>query len=281
MLRRAAPVLRHCFSLNVFVRWVPQSAQAVIGIEQGHLPALNPTEPASAAVFVHNNIFFTRSPDPRQLPGADVPAPGVPLRPASSAAAAPRSRFSDAPAAPGATAHADLANNTPSNHTILAVAAVSSIDVPGLHTLLLCHVTIHGRRYVAQSLIPGILHGQKATTMVYGSVDNGASVAAEPEFHALLERLATRLHIGKRVVTPAPASAAEGRPDVAGNVGPSSCAASEPVEVYGAVESKGVRGADGLVRGWAEPSAAVTIIVTACACCCRGTSWTSASRRRT
>ena len=57
---------------------------------------------------------------------------------------------------------------------------MNKVDVPGVYTLMTVNIDIRGQKIIAQSIIPGVLQGENASTLVYGSVNNGASIAAAP-----------------------------------------------------------------------------------------------------
>ncbi len=103
---------------------------------------------------------------------------------------------------PGLAEADDYAYETPTNHDLLGVRAANRAAVKDLHTLLCVCVDHMGTRLVAQSIIPGILHGENATKLVYGSTDNGQTVASVPKFHDLFLQLSEKLCLANRVVTP-------------------------------------------------------------------------------
>jgi tetratricopeptide (TPR) repeat protein len=162
----------------------------------------------------------------------------------------------------------DAASMVPSNHDLQGVRSLNDVDVPGLHTLLTVVVNIAGRRVVAQSIIPGILQGEQASTLVYGSTDNGKTVASEPHMHSLMRQACERLSIAERIFRPESADAAEGdepaeaakpsqaaKPaeaesfvlperDVDGGVG-GPWPNTSPSPLCGPVECKGIVGSDG------------------------------------
>ena len=73
------------------------------------------------------------------------------------------------------------------------VRALNSVDLDGLHTVLTAVVDYMGQRVIAQSLIPGILHGEVASSVVYGSVDNGKTLCWREDMHALVKTAFSKL----------------------------------------------------------------------------------------
>ncbi|RYG40763.1 hypothetical protein EON68_03845 [archaeon] len=87
-------------------------------------------------------------------------------------------------------------------HDLRGVMALERANVPGLHTLATVLVTYGGARYIAQSIIPGILQAEVSSKLVYGSVDNGNTVAADADMLAKVQRALAGMHVAERVVTP-------------------------------------------------------------------------------
>ena len=52
-----------------------------------------------------------------------------------------------------------------------------------------------GHRVIAQSIIPGIFHGDRASKHVYGSMNHGEVIESKPDFHALMATAAQKLQI--------------------------------------------------------------------------------------
>jgi protein TIF31 len=151
---------------NEFVDAATEGAQAIVN---GYIPCINPMDPERAYVYVYNNIFFSLAVDGRdnyKESGGDATA------------------------------------FTTANHDLQGVIAVDRLNIEGLHTLLTTLVDFMGQRVVAQSIIPGILQSETASTLVYGSVDNGKSIASTPEFHELMKKAGNLLRISERQVQP-------------------------------------------------------------------------------
>ncbi|KAI9339321.1 clustered mitochondria-domain-containing protein [Obelidium mucronatum] len=93
---------------------------------------------------------------------------------------------------------------------VAKVDAIASNNWVGLNTLGTCVVDFKGLRVVAQAVVPGILSkqqtpkGEDETTnevIVYGSVDGGKTISSQPEFHALLAKVAPALRLDSHPVT--------------------------------------------------------------------------------
>ncbi|KAA0145545.1 hypothetical protein FNF31_08027 [Cafeteria roenbergensis] len=228
---------------KVVVDFVEAATRGALAIARGHVPPLNPTDDPSTFVYVFNSIFFSLGMDEtlrrrhrrkrlramrrraRRVRAADAAAAAAraeasAARDAASKDASPESAAraaaaearavtaADEAAAAAAAggpddALADAASMVPSNHDLHGVRALNRVDVTGLHTLLTVVVDISGRRVVAQSIIPGILQGEQASSLVYGSTDNGATVASEPRMHALVRQACEELGIAERIFRPA------------------------------------------------------------------------------
>jgi len=152
---------------------------------------LNPLDHERAHMFIYNNIFYSFNLDGREyykhLGG-------------------------------------DRAAHTCANNDLKGVTAFNTSDIEGLHTLLTAIIDHRGYRLVAQSIIPGILHREETSRVLYGSLDHGNSIVSDPEFHKLILQVARKLHFAEHTVV-----------DEKGN----------EVTLSSPIESKGIMGTDG------------------------------------
>lgn len=86
------------------------------------------------------------------------------------------------------------------NNDLKGTKAYNTADIPGLYTLAMAIVDYRGHRVVAQSIIPGILQGDKSDSLLYGSVDNGKKICWNDKFHAKVLEAAKLLHIKEHEV---------------------------------------------------------------------------------
>jgi protein TIF31 len=127
----------------------------VKAISSGLVASMNPNEAARSQVYLHNNIFFSRAVDA----GVDT--------------------FK--------VAKGDRAARKSASRDIQSLGALHRMEKPGLHTLATVLIDYLGSRYVCQSILPGILNGEKTHTLLYGAVEAGASLAFDKEMHELFE----------------------------------------------------------------------------------------------
>ena len=130
-----------------------QGAKAII---DGYITPMNPNEPARSHVYLHNNIFFSRAVDT----GLDT------------------FKIHDGDGAARKTSSRDADN----------VGVLHRLDVQGLHTLATVLVEYLGTRIVCQSIVPGILHGEKSHSLLYGAVEMLSTLQCDEEMHSLLEK---------------------------------------------------------------------------------------------
>ncbi len=175
---------------RVYSDFVDAATKGAVAIIHGSIPPINPMDPKKSFVYIYNNIFFSYAVDVL-VPGTDT---------------GDRQSYAQAAA------------------DVRGVAAYAGVDLPELYTLATTLVTYRGRRLIAQSIIPGIFHGDRASAHVYGSMDHGKTVQCKDEFHALMKKAAEKLHIAEHKVTDQNGKA----------VGLAAC-----------VESKGLVGSDG------------------------------------
>lgn len=131
---------------------------AVVGamaIFDGHIAPMNPNEPTRSHVYLHNNIFFSRAIDS----GVET------FKIATGDQCARKSASRDAQ----------------------CMGALHRLDETGLHTLATVLVDYLGTRFICQSIVPGILHGEKTHTLLYGAVEATSPLAWDKDMHELLE----------------------------------------------------------------------------------------------
>ncbi|KAJ2742820.1 Intracellular distribution of mitochondria [Coemansia sp. BCRC 34301] len=173
-----------------FVEAAVPGAIALVG---GELVPLNPTDPPDQHMYLRDNIFYSKGFDGRET---FVELGG------------------------------DAAAHVATGKDITGVRILSQLDIEGLHTLGSVIVDYCGVRVVAQSVVPGIFRRQEATPIVYGSSDQGVTVAADAEFHRLLEPVAKALHLAEHVVE-------------------SSGSSGDQVKLHVSADIKGLTGTDG------------------------------------
>lgn len=198
----------------------------VKAILDGYILPMNPNEPLRSHVYLHNNIFFSRAVDS----GLDT------FKIVQGDAAARKSASRDA-------------HNT---------GVLHRLDVPGLHTLATVLVERLGTRIVCQSVVPGILHGERSHELLYGAVETLSPLRCDAEMHELLEgsvgegcMVATRTVAARplteereevvkkhRIAPPPPPAAKDGDAEVEEADG------NELIRVCGPMEMKGILGSD-------------------------------------
>lgn len=211
-------VVRARVLYKIVGEFVDAATLGAVAIVEGHIPPINPMDDASSHVYVFNNIFFSLSVDGR---------------------AAAKDTGSDE--APYASATRDLQG----------VRAFNDADIDGLHTLATAVVDYLGVRVIAQSVIPGILQGEAASKLVYGSVDGGKTIASNDAMHALMLQAGEKLHIAERRIQPlGKDSEATDTTETTEEATETTASASgeastEVVSLCGPVEAKGILGSDG------------------------------------
>lgn len=129
--------------------------KGVKAICDGYIAPMNANEPARSHVYLHNNIFFSRAVDA----GLDT--------------------FK--------LIQGDKAAKKSASREAQNVGMLHRLDIPGLYTLGTVLVEYLGTRFVCQSVVPGILHGDKAHTLTYGAVEALQELHCEEEMHKLIE----------------------------------------------------------------------------------------------
>lgn len=128
----------------------------VKAIFDGQIAPMNPNEPTRSQVYLHNNIFFSRALD------AGVETFKI--------------------------ARGDKAARKSASRDVHCLGSLHRMERSGLYTLATVLIDYLGTRYVCQSILPGILSGEKTHTLLYGAVEAGSPLVWEEEMHELLER---------------------------------------------------------------------------------------------
>jgi protein TIF31 len=189
------------------------AAAGVVAIFKGQIGPMNPNENVRSHVYLHNNIFFSRAVDS----GADT------FKLGQGDAFAKKSALRDAG----------------------CVGALHKLDIPGMHTLATVLVDYLGVRMVCQSIVPGILLGDKTHQILYGAVESSSPLAWDNEMHEKLEKnLGKSMMIASRKVLRTPLS--DDRIEkVAENQNSSEEVATDDlIDYFGSVEMKAIRGSD-------------------------------------
>ncbi|KAK3009870.1 hypothetical protein RJ639_011214 [Escallonia herrerae] len=181
-----------------------------------------PTSPMKET-YVHNNIFFSFAVDAdlEQLSAKQASDTSVKIEKTSkilSHGAAtvrdngnrlPHSDVEDqngvtdsVPDVPTETqlAESEQATYASANNDLKGTRAYLEADVPGLYSLAMAMIDYRGHRVVAQSVLPGILQGDKSDSLLYGSVDNGKKICWNESFHSKVLEASKRLHLKEHTV---------------------------------------------------------------------------------
>lgn len=184
-------IIRDRAIVKINFDFVEAATKGACAIIDKTIPPINPLDPEKAHMYIYNNIFFSYSTDGRDFYkeyGGDK------------------------------AAYASV------NNDLNGIRSFNRADVRGLHTLATAIIDYRGQRLCAQSIIPGILHREQTSTVVYGSIDNGKVICGDPKFHELLCNVGKELGIREHTVIDS-----EGK----------------EVKLATPVESKGIVGTDG------------------------------------
>ncbi|RDX77533.1 Clustered mitochondria protein, partial [Mucuna pruriens] len=228
--------------------FVDAAISGAVGVINGCIPPINPTDPEHLYMFLHNNIFFSVAVDTdlqklskkstdansntwrtgirhasfEKSPDFHVPNGGNNDGSSSEDSINCMEIVQDIP--PEAEhVESDVATYASVNNDLNGTKAYQEADVPGLHNLAVAIIDYRGHRVLAQSVLPGILQGDSSDTLLYGSVDNGKRIVWNEDFHSKVLEAARRLHLKEHSVI-----------DGSGNV----------CKLAVAVDSKGLVGSD-------------------------------------
>ncbi|KAK1426603.1 hypothetical protein QVD17_15279 [Tagetes erecta] len=236
-------ILRDRALYKVSSDFVDAAISGAIGVISRCIPPINPTDPECFHMYVHNNIFFSFAVDAdlerlsrKQSSDLNLNSSERTLTKTSRANGEKISVTttenhnengavevaSDIPSE-AQLAESEQATYASSNNDLKGTKAYQEADVPGLYNLAMAIVDYRGHRVVAQSVLPGILQGDKSDSLLYGSVDNGTKISWNQDFHAKVLEASKRLRVKEHKVL-----------DGSGNV----------FQIAAPVECKGIVGSD-------------------------------------
>ncbi|XAR63419.1 hypothetical protein NMG60_11023342 [Bertholletia excelsa] len=248
-------ILRDRALYKVTSDFVDAAISGAIGVISSCIPPINPTDPECFYMYVHNNIFFSFAVDAdleklsrKQASDTNSKVQNLSLLPNSSERTSNKLSHVTAKVSSGDKSNGQgtddvragtaLASDLPAetqlseseqatyasaNNDLKGTKAYQEADVPGLYNLAMAIIDYKGHRVVAQSVLPGILQGDKSDSLLYGSVDNGKKISWNEDFHSKVLEAANRLRLKEHSVF-----------DGSGNV----------FKIAAPVECKGIIGSD-------------------------------------
>ncbi|KAJ3128827.1 Intracellular distribution of mitochondria [Nowakowskiella sp. JEL0407] len=106
----------------------------------------------------------------------------------------------------------------------------------GIHTIATCVIEYCGHRFIAQSIIPGILK-RDTEKVCYGSVDFGKKISADKDFHEKIRGFSRMLRLEEHTVVDTPS--------VSDEKGKAKADETEEKKLWSSLECKGIKGDDG------------------------------------
>lgn len=211
-------ILRDRALYKVTSDFVDAAINGAIGVISRCIPPINPTDPECFHMYVHNNIFFSFAVDSdlnhlsrkRASDIISINSSGKASHNFTSADGG-ISYSENAGESNGVVelaqvssesqlAESEQATYASANNDLKGTKAYQEADVPGLYNLAMAIIDYRGHRVVAQSVLPGILQGDKSDSLLYGSVDNGKKISWNEDFHSKVLEAAKRLHLKEHTV---------------------------------------------------------------------------------
>ncbi|XP_047315734.1 clustered mitochondria protein isoform X2 [Impatiens glandulifera] len=220
-------ILRDRALYKVSSDFVDAAISGATGVISRCIPPINPTDPECFHMYVHNNIFFSfavdadleqslkKRGDSNLNTATTNNASESSSKPSSASATVSNGDKPDVSNAVDLSNATDIASNgvaetqlaeseqatyTSANNDLKGTRAYQEADVPGLYNLAMAIIDFRGHRVVAQSVLPGILQGDKSDSLLYGSVDNGKKICWNEDFHLKVVEAAKRLHLKEHTV---------------------------------------------------------------------------------
>lgn len=225
-------ILRDRALYKVTSDFVDAAISGAIGVISRCIPPINPTDPECFHMYVHNNIFFSFAVDADldQLSKKRASDPISKIESRNLSHNSSEKASNDLSHGTSGTSNGencdgsmklelngvqelapDVSSETQSidseqatyasaNNDLKGTKAYQEADVPGLYNLAMAIIDYRGHRVVAQSVLPGILQGDKSDSLLYGSVDNGKKICWNEDFHSKVLEAAKHLHLKEHTV---------------------------------------------------------------------------------
>ncbi|XP_044489464.1 clustered mitochondria protein-like isoform X2 [Mangifera indica] len=219
-------VLRDRALYKVTSDFVDAAVSGAVGVISRCIPPINPTDPECFHMYVHNNIFFSFAVDAdlEQLSRKHPSATNLHVEGIGTSTNSSEKLSNDVVPGDGAIykgestgepngvvelaqvssetqlAESEQATYASANNDLKGTKAFQEADVPGLYNLAMAIIDYRGHRVVAQSVLPGILQGDKSDSLLYGSVDNGKKISWNEDFHSKVLEAAKHLHLKEHTV---------------------------------------------------------------------------------
>ncbi|KAI5603810.1 hypothetical protein BDE02_01G243800 [Populus trichocarpa] len=210
-------ILRDRALYKVTSDFVDAAIKGAIGVIGRCIPPINPTDPECFHMYVHNNIFFSFAVDSdlEQLSKKCNSDASSKTENTSSSIKSSEKATTNGVKCDGSTAEvmelppessepqlaeSEQATYASANNDLKGTKSYQEADVPGLYNLAMAIIDYRGHRVVAQSVLPGILQGDKSDSLLYGSVDNGKKICWNEDFHSKVVEAAKRLHLKEHTV---------------------------------------------------------------------------------
>jgi protein TIF31 len=222
-------ILRDRALYKVTSDFVDAAISGAIGVISRCIPPINPTDPECFHMYVHNNIFFSFAVDAdleqlskKRSANSNIESSSS-LNISSDKASSllhgdsgiPNGEKCEGSSTGERDTVVEVASNVPAetqlteseqatyasaNNDLKGTKAYQEADVSGLYNLAMAIIDYRGHRVVAQSVLPGILQGDKSDSLLYGSVDNGKKICWNEDFHSKVLEAAKRLHLKEHTV---------------------------------------------------------------------------------
>ncbi|EEF49189.1 clustered mitochondria protein [Ricinus communis] len=221
-------ILRDRALYKVTSDFVDAAISGAIGVISRCIPPINPTDPECFHMYVHNNIFFSFAVDAdleqlskKHTADTNSKTLNVAVSPNTSekvsndfshgdggisngdcdvSTAGESNGVMESTPSESQLAESEQATYASANNDLKGTKAYQEADVPGLYNLAMAIIDYRGHRVVAQSVLPGILQGDKSDSLLYGSVDNGKKICWNEDFHSKVLEAAKRLHLKEHTV---------------------------------------------------------------------------------
>ena len=165
-------VLKHRYLYRLTNEFSECCKTIAVAISDGFIAPINPTEPQPTHAYFYNNIFFSRAIETKE----------------------------SFKLCQGDEANRKAAGQDHKNQKI-----IQSLNIDGLNAILQCLIDYKGERFVAQTIIPGVLQtGDPNARLMLGALENGKRFCCKTSAFDIMKKLCEHFHMKERNIPAIP-----------------------------------------------------------------------------
>lgn len=170
-------VLKHRYLYRLTNEFSECCKIIAVAISDGYIAPINPAEPHQSHAYFYNNIFFSRAIETKES-------------------------FK--------LCQGDEANRKAAGQDHKSQKIIQSLNIDGLNAILQCIIDYKGERFVAQTIIPGVLQtGDPNARLMWGTLEAGKRFSCKTSAQDVMKKLCEYFHMKERNIPAIPVPADE------------------------------------------------------------------------